>query len=133
MKAMTITLACILILSGCATNGISVAETTPDGGTLVVKQRTMSSWGSKTEEGAGDFVYTGTAQDGSSFDMRAGAGVVGQQAGDPAALITSVVNAIAPLVGQSIQAQSQAPEHDDRAAELAEIRAMLETLVKAKK
>lgn len=122
-----------LALSGCATNGVNVHEKTAEGYEFSMNQKTMSTWGSRTEEGAGSVAYEGKSPDGSSFNLKAGAGVVGQQAGDPAALITAVVNAIAPLVGQSIQAQSQAPEHDDRAAELAEIRAMLEALVKAKK
>lgn len=108
---------------GCATNGISVAETTPEGGTLHVRQHTTSTWGAKTDQGAGDFVYTGTAADGSGFDMRAGSAVQGQQSGDPAALVLGVVNAIAPLVAQ---AQAAQPVQDDR---LDQIMMLLERLI----
>lgn len=92
-----------LVLSGCATNGISVSETTPEGYTLTVKQTTMSTWGSKTNQGAGDFAYTGTSPDGSAFDMKAGSAVVGQQAGDPSGLVLGIIQAIMPVIGKSIE------------------------------
>ena len=90
-----------VFLAGCATNGIEVAEITPDGGSLVVKQYTRSTWGSKTDEGAGDFVYTGIAPDGSEFDMRAGSAVTGQQSQDPVESVrylTELISSIAKIM-----------------------------------
>ena len=86
-----------LFLAGCATNGISVSETTPDGGTLVVDQKTLSSWGARTQEGAGNFRYSATAVDGSQFDMRAGASVTGQETPDPTTALLGVIQALVPV------------------------------------
>ena len=93
------------LMNGCATNGIKVSEVTPDGGSLIVKQRTMSTWGSRTDEGTGSFVYSGTSEDGSSFDMRAGAAVLGQQAGDPSELIQAVAQILNAISGQYLDAR----------------------------
>ena len=87
----------VLLLAGCATNGISVSETTPDGGTLVVEQKTLSSWGARTQEGAGNFRYSATAEDGSQFDMRAGASVTGQETPDPTTALLGVIQALVPV------------------------------------
>lgn len=99
---MRYTVLCALVcLTGCATNGIEVREITPDGGSLEVRQYTRSTWGSKTDEGAGDFVYTGIAPDGSEFDMRAGSAVTGQQSQDPVEsvrYITELISSIAKIM-----------------------------------
>jgi hypothetical protein len=120
-------------LQGCATNGISVAETTPDGGTFRLDQSTMSTVFAQTQEGSGTVNYTGTASDGSGFSLQAGAGVIGQQGGDPTALVTSILNIIAPLIAASQAAQEQAPTPPAaRDAELAEIRELLELLMEGR-
>lgn len=80
----------LVALSGCASNGVEVTEITADGGSLTVKQKTLSTWGSRTQEGAGSFAYEGIGEDGSSFKMKAGAEVVGQTAGDPSTTILGV-------------------------------------------
>ena len=107
MRALLLLLS--LGLAGCATNGISVSETTAAGDVLEVKQKTLSSWGAKTQEGAGNFVYTATAPDGSSFDMRAGAAVTGQEANDPTAALLGVVQMLAPVMSEKIAADAAAP------------------------
>lgn len=88
-----------LFLVGCASNGITVEERTPDGSLLTVKQHTVATLGAKTKEGAGDFVYTGESPDGSKFDMRAGAAVMGQDTPDPTGAILGVVELLAPAIG----------------------------------
>jgi len=87
----------ILLLGGCATNRMVVKEVTADGSSLEVTQKTSSTWGSKTDEGAGDFSYEGIAEDGASFKMKAGAAVKGQQAGDPSTTILGVVKMLTEL------------------------------------
>ena len=83
-----------LILSGCATNGVKVHEKTAEGYEFSMDQRTVSTWGSRTEEGAGSVDYTAKSPDGSSFDLKAGAGVTGQQAADPSGLVTAIMGAL---------------------------------------
>lgn len=116
-------------IAGCAGNGISVLETTPDGGTLTVKQSTFSMIGAKTKEGAGDFVYTGTASDGSTFDMRAGAAVTGQETPDPTTAILGVVNTLAPIMSQKIVADAQPTPPEARDARLTRLENLIEELM----
>lgn len=117
-------LALVLLLAGCATNGISVSETTPDGGTLVVEQKTLSSWGARTQEGAGNFRYSATALDGSQFDMRAGASVTGQETPDPTTALLGVIQALVPV--------PEPPAPRDRALsadQIAQITEMIDMLI----
>lgn len=72
-----------LVLSGCATNGVYVEEITADGASLIVRQQTRSTWGAKTQEGAGNFYYEATDPEGGGFIMEAGAKVKVQEAADP--------------------------------------------------
>ena len=87
----------VLLISGCATNRMVVKEVTADGSSLEVTQKTSSTWGSKTDEGAGDFSYEGISEDGASFKMKAGAAVKGQQAGDPSTTVLGVVKMLTEL------------------------------------
>lgn len=109
MRAPTILyiLAFALLLSSCASNGISVTERSPDGTMLEVKQSTVSTMFAKTQEGVGNFLYTAESPDGSKFDMRAGATVVGQDGGDPSALVLGVLQAIMPVISQKIEQPRQ--------------------------
>jgi hypothetical protein len=92
----------IFILAGCATNGVTVHEKTAEGYEFSMTQKTMSTWGSRTEEGAGSVDYEGTDPSGSSFKLRAGAAVKGQQAGDPSGLILGVFQAIMPVLSKGM-------------------------------
>lgn len=105
----TLLIATTLLLAGCASNGILVEERTPDGSLLTVKQHTVSTLGAKTKEGAGDFVYTGESPDGSKFDMRAGAAVLGQETPDPTQAILEVVGMLAPTPGLQAPASPATP------------------------
>lgn len=83
-----------LMLGGCATNGVYVEEITADGGSLVVRQQTRSTWGAKTQEGAGNFYYEATDPEGGGFIMEAGAKVKGQEASDPSQGLLSLIGVL---------------------------------------
>ena len=97
----------VALLCGCATNGVFVSEVSPDGTQLNVQQFTISTWGAKTEEGAGDFGYTATSADGDSFEMTAGAAVKGQSAQDPMVGLAQLVATVAPIVSPLVEAQAE--------------------------
>ncbi len=109
MRAAVVAVA--LLLAGCASNGVTVHERTADGYEFSMTQKTISTWGSKTEEGAGSVDYVGNNPDGSGFKLRAGAAVQGQQAGDPGALVLGIMQSIMPVVSQSLtqRSASEAP------------------------
>lgn len=111
-----------LILSGCATNGVTVHEKTVEGYEFSMTQRTTSTIFASTEDGAGSVDYEGESPDGSKFNLRAGAAVAGQKGGDPSNLIEALVNAVIQ------KSEPTPPPKRDVASELAEIRAMLEAL-----
>lgn len=93
----------IFILAGCASNGVTVHEKTAEGYEFSMTQKTVSTWGSRTEEGAGSVDYEGTSPDGSGFKLRAGAAVKGQQAADPSGLILGVFQAIMPVLSKGME------------------------------
>lgn len=88
-----------LMLGGCATNGVYVEEITADGGSLVVRQQTRSTWGAKTQEGAGNFYYEATDPEGVGFIMEAGAKVKGQEASDPVQSLVGFAKLLRELSG----------------------------------
>lgn len=103
--------AIVLLLAGCASNGVTVHEKTADGYEFSMTQKTISTWGSRTEEGAGSVDYEGNNSDGTGFKLRAGAAVQGQQAGDPSALVLGIMESIMPVISQSLtqRSASEAP------------------------
>lgn len=109
-------LALIFVLAGCATNGVTVHEKTAEGYEFSMTQKTMSTWGSRTEEGAGSVDYEGTSPDGSGFKLRAGAAVKGQQAGDPTGLILGIFQSVMPVISQKIEANANQQPDDAQVA-----------------
>ena len=135
---MRIMLLCALLMAGCATNGVTVHEKTAEGYEFSMTQKTMSTWGSRTEEGAGSVDYEGTSPDGSGFKLRAGAAVKGQQAGDPSGLILGIFQAVMPVISQKIDANAEAmPDPDVQAAvdaeKLSEAMDLIERLLEQQK
>ena len=106
----------VFILAGCASNGVTVHEKTAEGYEFSMTQKTLSTWGSRTEEGAGSVDYEGTSPDGSGFKLRAGAAVKGQQAGDPSGLILGVFQAIMPVISKGIDSEPTVEDSEVQAA-----------------
>lgn len=106
----------LFILAGCASNGVTVHEKTAEGYEFSMTQKTLSTWGSRTEEGAGSVDYEGTSPDGSGFKLRAGAAVQGQQAGDPSGLILGLFQAIMPVISQGMQGQDTVEDSEVQVA-----------------
>jgi hypothetical protein len=125
MKAPTILyiLALAALLSGCATNGVTVHEKTAEGYEFSMEQKTSSTIFAHTEEGAGSVDYEGQGPD-SSFKLRAGAAVKGQDGGDPSALVLGVLQAIMPVISQKPEPPRQSsainPEDVEAAIKLIE-------------
>jgi len=106
----------VFILAGCASNGVTVHEKTAEGYEFSMTQKTLSTWGSRTEEGAGSVDYEGTSPDGSGFKLRAGAAVQGQQAGDPSGLILGVFQAIMPVLSKGMDSEPTVENSDVQVA-----------------
>jgi len=79
VKMALFILVCFSLIS-CATNGMIVTEQTGPDQSLRVRQFTISTWGTHTQEGQGQFDYKGTND---TFDMRAGGSVRDQETIDP--------------------------------------------------
>ena len=108
---------CAVIFGGCTRNSQTAMERTfhPNGSIaseLEVKGRTTSTLGSKTEAGAGKFRYVGNSDTG-DFEMMTGNDVKGQDAGDGAELLRSIVmlgQIFAPMLEQPTAPELEAPE-----------------------